>query len=108
MRRFMLMSTVIACGLSSPTAANDGKYALCYEKGVAADWGLCIDLTPEIAAAHRRGDKVENFGSCIPEGTTDDQVRSTLKKWLAGRPAYNRYSAYSTISGGLSVIYRCK
>lgn len=109
MRRLSLLLPVVLCGLSLPaSAADDGRYASCREAGVPTDWGLCLDLTPEVAAAHRRGEKVEKFGSCIPEGTTDDQVRAALQKWLESRPAYTRYSAYSTISGGLSVIYRCK
>lgn len=107
------LTIILVIAFALPAAAkelpsDDPRHAECFKKKrKKPDWAACEELIPLVLERHRAGEKVSGFRSCVPEGTSIDEVQKTFDKWISKRPHFPKYTAWDTLSGGLSVLYAC-
>jgi len=88
--------------------SNAPRHAQCFKKlRKKPDWTVCEELIPDLLDKHALGELVSGFVSCVPATTTPQEVRETFDAWISKRPHFSKYTAWDTLSGGLSVLYRC-
>lgn len=103
-----LAASVITAAHAEDRPSVTPEYAPCFEKSKKKpDWTKCEELIPTLLDRHRAGEKVSGFVSCVPEGTPVAEVRATFHAWISKRPHFAKYTPWDTLSGGLSVLYRC-
>jgi len=84
------------------------RHAHCFKASKKKpNWAVCEELIPDLLERHTRGEMVSGFVSCVPAGTAPEEVRQTFDAWISKRPHFAKYSAWDTLSGGLSVLYKC-
>lgn len=105
---FLIVLAVSVPTLAQTPPSDDPRHAPCFKKlREKPDWGACEELIPQMVERHLAGEKISGFISCVPEGTDLDEVRKTFDAWISKRPHFKKYTAWDTLSGGLSVLYRC-
>lgn len=88
--------------------SSDPRHAQCFKKSrKKPDWAVCEELIEPLLARHNQGEKVSGFISCVPSATPLEEVRQTFHAWISKRPHFAKYTPWDTLSGGLSVLYRC-
>mgnify|MGYP000079352029 CR=1 FL=1 len=88
--------------------SSDPRHAQCFKKSrKKPDWAVCEELIAPLLARHNQGEKVSGFISCVPSATPLEEVRQTFHTWISKRPHFAKYTPWDTLSGGLSVLYRC-
>jgi len=115
----MKLILILLFALSMSTAApaqtppqehvsSDPRHAQCFKKSrKKPDWMVCEELIAPLLARHNQGEKVSGFISCVPSATPLEEVRQTFHAWISKRPHFAKYTPWDTLSGGLSVLYRC-
>ncbi|HEY9081199.1 hypothetical protein [Magnetovibrio sp.] len=103
-----IASHALAQAAALEQVSSDPRHVQCFTKSKKKpDWPVCEELIEAMLARHNRGEKVSGFISCVPPGTPPEEVRKTFHAWISKRPHFAKYTPWDTLSGGLSVLYRC-
>jgi len=106
--RAVLTITLATSTLAGELPSIDPNHAQCFKKSrKKPNWAVCEELIPHVLERHRKGENVSGFISCVPKGIPITEVRTTFHTWISKRPHFSKYTAWDTLSGGLSVLYRC-
>jgi len=105
---FTFTTSATAQDADQTQVSSDPRHAQCFKKSrKKPDWVVCEELIEPLLARHNQGEKVSGFISCVPSGTPLKEVRQTFHTWISKRPHFAKYTPWDTLSGGLSVLYRC-
>jgi len=103
-----LPAPALAQSSDQSVVSSDPRHAQCFKKSrKKPDWAVCEELIASLLARHNEGEKVSGFISCVPSATPLEEVRQTFHTWISKRPHFAKYTPWDTLSGGLSVLYRC-
>ena len=115
MRHILFVLIILALGTPAGAqdpiyaqVSSDKRHAQCFKKSrKKPEWAVCEELIAPLLARHNAGEKVSGFISCVPQGTPLQEVQKIFHTWISKRPHFAKYTPWDTLSGGLSVLYRC-